>query len=597
MADLSVGIGADIKGLNAGLSAANKEISNFSNNAQKNLSKFDNSVKSGGQSLKSFEKSSNTAGFALQNLGRVAQDTPFGFIGIQNNLNPLLESFQRLRQESGSNIGAFKALGQSLTGAGGVGLALSLVGAAILIYQNGIAGFNKKTKEAKEETDKFKESLNSLATAASNEIGALSLLFDASQNLNIPLSNRKKIVDKLQEQYPSYFKNLSDEEILAGKAGNAYKQLTQDLINSGIARAGESLISAKVKELADFQLQTALATKNFKPGTIQTFVIDETRPDIGASSNDYIKAVTSEVNDVRKVVQDLVEGFNLSAIFGDFKGSKEEKEKFARKLIEGIDVEAIEKETIRRGVAITEKVKPIIENLTNIYRKNNPLPLILPLELKPILIGGNIPTELSILGQQVLEQAAILKDNIAPALSSAFKSIGEGLSTGDFSNLGQSLLQALSGFLAQLGQLLIKEGTVNVLAGIASNIIVPGSGANRILGGIGLIAAGGLVSVGSGAISGGNGQSQSSRANGTRIPGFATGVTNFKGGLAMVGERGPELLNLPTGSNVITNQNTNKLINSRGSSGSTTFIPDVRISGQDLVVVFNKAIQTSKRRG
>lgn len=34
------------------------------------------------------------------------------------------------------------------------------------------------------------------------------------------------------------------------------------------------------------------------------------------------------------------------------------------------------------------------------------------------------------------------------------------------------------------------------------------------------------------------------------IPGFASGVTNFGGGWAMVGERGPELLNLPRGSSV-----------------------------------------------
>lgn len=37
------------------------------------------------------------------------------------------------------------------------------------------------------------------------------------------------------------------------------------------------------------------------------------------------------------------------------------------------------------------------------------------------------------------------------------------------------------------------------------------------------------------------------------IPGFASGVQNFSGGLAVVGERGPELVNLPGGSSVIPN--------------------------------------------
>ena len=44
---------------------------------------------------------------------------------------------------------------------------------------------------------------------------------------------------------------------------------------------------------------------------------------------------------------------------------------------------------------------------------------------------------------------------------------------------------------------------------------------------------------------------------GSNIPGFANGVQNFSGGLAMVGERGPEMVQLPKGSNVIPNQTTN----------------------------------------
>lgn len=43
------------------------------------------------------------------------------------------------------------------------------------------------------------------------------------------------------------------------------------------------------------------------------------------------------------------------------------------------------------------------------------------------------------------------------------------------------------------------------------------------------------------------------------IPGFAKGVDNFGGGLAVVGEKGPELLNLPTGSSVTSNAKTQRL--------------------------------------
>ena len=53
-------------------------------------------------SLDKLGKGSNQATMALTNLGRVVQDAPYGFIGIANNINPLLESFQRLKVETGS---------------------------------------------------------------------------------------------------------------------------------------------------------------------------------------------------------------------------------------------------------------------------------------------------------------------------------------------------------------------------------------------------------------------------------------------------------------------------------------------------------------
>lgn len=107
-----------------------------------------------GVGFNKFSTGSNQAAFALTNLGRVAQDAPFGFIGIQNNLNPLLESFQQLRASNTSLGATFKALGQSLIGPAGLGIALSLVTAAITFYTQ----YQQKAKrETEEVTKSFKE--------------------------------------------------------------------------------------------------------------------------------------------------------------------------------------------------------------------------------------------------------------------------------------------------------------------------------------------------------------------------------------------------------------------------------------------------------
>ena len=59
-----------------------------------------------------------------------------------------------------------------------------------------------------------------------------------------------------------------------------------------------------------------------------------------------------------------------------------------------------------------------------------------------------------------------------------------------------------------------------------------------------------------GAITGGAAAAAATALFGRLIPKFATGVTDFRGGLAIVGERGPELISLPVGANVLTNENT-----------------------------------------
>ena len=105
---------------------------------------------------------SQSATLALGNLGRVAQDLPFGFIGIANNLNPLLESFQRLKVETGSTGGALKALSGSLAGAGGLGIALSAITAAVTFAQIGFQAWFRSTGDGVKDIDALKEEVKSL---------------------------------------------------------------------------------------------------------------------------------------------------------------------------------------------------------------------------------------------------------------------------------------------------------------------------------------------------------------------------------------------------------------------------------------------------
>ena len=108
-------------------------------------------------SLQKFKAGSAQAQQSLMNLGRVVQDAPFGFIGIANNINPLLESFQRLKAETGTTGSALKALGSSLLGAGGLGFAVSAITSLLVVFGGNLLSTAEKTEPVAKGIDEIAE--------------------------------------------------------------------------------------------------------------------------------------------------------------------------------------------------------------------------------------------------------------------------------------------------------------------------------------------------------------------------------------------------------------------------------------------------------
>ena len=102
--------------------------------------------------FKGMASTSQTANQSLVNLGRIVQDLPFGFLGISNNIDPMLSSFRKLSEESGGTWGAIKKLGGSILGGGGLIFALgSLLPTLMLVSQMGFNMFKKSAKSARVE--------------------------------------------------------------------------------------------------------------------------------------------------------------------------------------------------------------------------------------------------------------------------------------------------------------------------------------------------------------------------------------------------------------------------------------------------------------
>lgn len=111
-------------------------------------------------SMSQLTGATTSANMAFVNFSRVVQDAPFGLIGLANNIDPLLVSFQELSKVSGGARQAFLALGRQLMGPAGLIFLLgSALPSALLFLQQ---SQQKSQKETSNTNDEFASLIASL---------------------------------------------------------------------------------------------------------------------------------------------------------------------------------------------------------------------------------------------------------------------------------------------------------------------------------------------------------------------------------------------------------------------------------------------------
>lgn len=99
------------------------------------------------------------------------------------------------------------------------------------------------------------------AKDAQREKVQLDLLYKSATDVTKPMEERRKAVDEMQRLYPSYLGNMSDEDILAGKAADAYSNLSQELVRTARAKAALDKITENQQKLLELEPQYANAQK------------------------------------------------------------------------------------------------------------------------------------------------------------------------------------------------------------------------------------------------------------------------------------------------------------------------------------------------
>ena len=143
------------------------------------------------------------------------------------------------------------------------------VGITLLtVYGDEIIEWGKKVFKTKKEVDALAESEKRLQESREEglrnsikERAELSVLYKATQDTTRSMEERNTATDKLQKLYPTYFSNLSNEEILAGKAATAYDKLSESLIANAEARAIQDKITEVAAKRLEAELKLAEQTK------------------------------------------------------------------------------------------------------------------------------------------------------------------------------------------------------------------------------------------------------------------------------------------------------------------------------------------------
>lgn len=200
--------------------------------------------------LDGLKKGSGQANVALTNLSRVVQDAPFGFIGIANNIDPLLQSFQSLKKETGSSGAALKSLGASLIGPAGIGVAIAAVSSLITVaiqkygsLSNALSALIGNLSNAEIAQSALNKASEENIGKAQSEIVTLKALLAIAKDKNASDATRQQAISKLNKDYDIYNKQLTLENINNQNVTESTNRLTESLIRQAKVRGAQDYIS------------------------------------------------------------------------------------------------------------------------------------------------------------------------------------------------------------------------------------------------------------------------------------------------------------------------------------------------------------------
>jgi len=538
--------------------------------------------------MKGLAAGANQATTSVVNLSRVVQDAPFGFIGIANNIDPLLQSFQQLKAQTGSVGGAFKALGSSLMGGAGLALAVSTVSSLLVVYGDRLFGASKAAKEAKTASDQLKESINGIFSDAAKEAAEAATFVGILKSETETRERKLAAIKELQQIQPEIFANLKLEGDAVVGLDSAYKnyldnlktviavkikqaQLEQ-LIGKLLEKQGVTLTESE-KKLKGFQeafeksrLATARATGG---GEAQSFVEsiigkrEKNQKDLNNLQND-INALIGEISE-------LSNGIKVKQVTVKPDKIKIEKpvQPFTGDIFNG-EVDILIPPDNETKVKAGEFGQVFYNELKNYFGRKESIDI----GLIKAVEDDRIKEAFNKSVQDVIDSG--LQNIKIEGLSAIGEAVGTALSGGDLKGVFSNFLNVLGSGIQSIGKQLIALFITakQVKAALRTVFTNPAAG---IIAGVGLVAVGAAIK-----------GIASKGIAGARALGGPVGA----GRSYLVGERGPELFTPGVSGNIIPNGRLGSVSNSFGGMQVQGVLTG---RGNDLLAIINSTGRSNGR--
>jgi len=535
------------------------QVNKALDNTTKSLTQTSQAATQAGKALgNELKVATGSASSAVTNLSRIVSDSAYGFIGIANNIQPFIDSLGYAKKEAQATGTSMKDnLVAALTGAGGLSLAFAAVTTAITFAQIGFSAWTRGSKDTKSSIDSMDESTRNLSIDIKNlgeDLKAVKIQFD--------LIKEYKTLEFDIKFGKGYTSDLKMAELDVTQLGYA-----QDFARNEFAKSRKAWDDANAALYSFTQTQKS----NISLWDESTNSFADAVSKLGDLTN-VTSANLSGFTDEQKVyVQNVIDAGKKLTELRDKYYSYNDQISLAKLRVEALkDAEKRRLEELKKGLPIFErdlKFKPIKVQKIEVnydYKKLKPIEIPVLPELPPIPLNFEISQDQLDKLNAVFQNAA---ENIAVGFGETLAAALSGQATiGDF----------FKGIFQEVGSAMIAFGKLMIKFAIQVEAIKKFVLANPFLaiaGAVALIALGNLIK------------------NATKTPAFAVGTRYAPGGMALVGERGPEMINLPRGSQVIPAAQTSQMMG--GIGGAIEVFGMLR--GQDIYFSNKKYGQTYKR--